>query len=110
MAKEKILKKQPATDENIAFHKLLAESSGNIFFVVMVDVLLSILRDFLGRKHLSNSIKGDDRLINEDVARSRQVITYHEDILQAIKHKDIELAERLMEEHLLNLQDRLLSK
>jgi DNA-binding FadR family transcriptional regulator len=110
MARKKILKKQPATEENITFHKLLAESSGNIFFIFMVDVLLSSLRDFIGQKHFVDSTNADHRLFNNDIERSRQVITYHEDILQAIKHENTERAKMLMEEHLLNLQERLLSQ
>jgi len=108
-AREKIALNEPATEENILFHQLLAQASGNRVFVMVISVLLAVLRDCLSQLSLALSEKNDKYGFNEGIKRSRQVVTYHEDILQAIRHRDHELAETLMEEHLVDLRDRLLA-
>jgi DNA-binding FadR family transcriptional regulator len=108
-AREKIALNEPTTEENILFHQLLAQASGNRVFVIVIGVLLTVLRDCLSRLSLDLSGKNDRYGFNEGIKRSRQVVTYHEDILQAIRHRDHELAETLMEEHLMDLRDRLLA-
>jgi DNA-binding FadR family transcriptional regulator len=108
-AREKIALNEPATEENILFHQLLAQASGNRVFMVVIGVLLAVMRDFLSQLSLVLSKKNDRYGFNEGIKRSRQVVTYHEDILRAVRNRDHELAETLMEEHLVDLRDRLLT-
>jgi GntR family transcriptional repressor for pyruvate dehydrogenase complex len=108
-SREKIALKQPATEENIRFHQLLAQASGNRVFAIVIGVLLGVLRDRLSQLTLDLSGKKDQYGIDQGIKRSRQVVTYHEDILQAIRRRNHELAETLMEEHLVDLRDRLLA-
>lgn len=108
-ARHKIACNQPATQENIRFHQLLAQASGNRVFVIVVGVLVSVMRDWLYRISLDLADNKDPYGLNEGIQRSRQVITYHEDILQAVRHRDHERAQSLLEDHLVELRDRLLA-
>ena len=108
-ARARVARNEPATEENIRFHQLLAQASGNRVFVVVVNTLLAVLRECLGRLYLKLSEGNDQGGINEAIYRSRKVITYHEDILLAMRNRDHEGAEALMEEHMVDLRNRILA-
>jgi len=108
-AKARVARNEPATEENIRFHQLLARASGNPVFVVVVNVLLTVLRDCLRRLYVKLSERKDQAGKDEGLHRSRIVVTYHEDILQALRDRDHEVAEALMEEHMMDVRHRILA-
>lgn len=93
-AREKIEAGQMATEENIVFHKLMGEASHNHVFVISIEVLMAVHGDFLSE-------------IPTDIDISRRVVEYHEKILQAIIDDQRELADQLLEEHLIEVRERL---
>lgn len=95
-ANAKIKAKQVATEENFIFHKLVAEASHNHVFVICVEVLMTVHADFLKK-------------ITPDFNTSKQVVEAHIKILDAIIKKDKTLADKLMHEHLIEVQERLSS-
>jgi DNA-binding FadR family transcriptional regulator len=93
-AKYKIATGFQAFKENIDFHSLLAKSSGNQVFVIVVQSIMAVVADFLSR-------------LEPSLEHSRLVVHDHEDILDAIVRRDIKEAMRLLENHLLTINDRL---
>lgn len=93
-AKKKIEDGIQAFDENIQFHKLLAKASRNHVFTIMVEPIMAVVADFLSR-------------FEQDLEHSKKVILAHEDILKAITEKRGEKAISLLEDHLLEVRNRL---
>ncbi len=94
-AKEKIANGTLATAKNLEFHKILAEASGNQVFVVVTGALLGVLGELLGR-------------LPSDLVVSRNAVSFHEEILKAIKERKRQKASKLLEEHLKDVRQRLL--
>jgi GntR family transcriptional regulator, transcriptional repressor for pyruvate dehydrogenase complex len=82
-AREKVNAGKPAFNEHILFHRLLAGTSGNYTFSVVVEIILAVFADFIGRHGLLT------------LKESQQVINLHEGIIDAVaakkKTKAIEL-------------------
>lgn len=95
-AKEKIGNGVLATPENLEFHKILAEASKNQVFVVVTGAILAVLGELLGR-------------LPPDLAVSGQAVSFHQEILKAIKEKKKQKASKLLEEHLKDVRHRLLT-
>ncbi len=93
-ARKKIDNKIVATEENIQFHTLLAQASRNHVFFIVVESIMAIVGDFLSR-------------IGPDVKTSDNVVSYHEDIVKAIAEKKRTKAINLLEQHLLEVRNRL---
>ena len=93
-AKRKIESGIIATEENVQFHKLLATASRNQIFIIVAESISAVLQDFLQR-------------VGPDAETSDNVIQYHEDILKAIIEKNRGKAIHLLEEHLLEVRNRL---
>lgn len=93
-AKQKVKQNLLATEENLDFHRLLAQATGNQVFVIVLESVLAIQGDFLIR-------------LPPDVETSSQVSAYHEKILSAIENKQKEETYRLLEEHLREVESRL---
>lgn len=87
-AKSTLRKGNPAFEENIDFHRLLARSSKNHVFLLVMESILAVLSDFTSRVNYVG------------LDRSREVTLCHEKILRAIQAKDREEATRVLEDHL----------
>lgn len=92
-----LLKKGSAAfKEHFEFHRLLAKSSKNHVFILVMESILAVLSDFRSR-------------VNEvGIHRSREVTLCHEKILRAIEDKNRQDAIRLMDEHLGEVREILL--
>lgn len=71
---------------NADFHVTLARATKNPLFEMIVEALLTVMKAFL-----------DDLQIVEENFRDH--IQQHKEIYEAVKNKDLRLAERLVEEH-----------
>ncbi|MBW1681427.1 MAG: FadR family transcriptional regulator, partial [Deltaproteobacteria bacterium] len=95
-ARKKIKKNIRATEENFEFHTLLARASKNRIFVIVVESIMAIHGNYISR-------------VGFDLEVSRNVVTFHEAILKAIKRKQRKRAVDLFTEHMLDVRDRLQS-
>jgi GntR family transcriptional repressor for pyruvate dehydrogenase complex len=93
-ARKKIDNNIVATEENIQFHTLLAQASRNHVFFIVVESIMAVVGDFLSR-------------IGPEVETSDNVVSYHEDIVKAIAEKKRSKAINLLEQHLLEVRNRL---
>lgn len=93
-AKQKITNQEMATKENIEFHRLLAKSTKNVIYVIVMECIMAIHVDFLSREKINMEI-------------SSNVVDDHEKILEAIITKDADLANRISLQHLDNVRERL---
>jgi len=93
-AKAKAAQNLRATQENMDFHRLLAQATGNHVFVIVLESLLAIQGDFLIR-------------LPPQVQTTKAVALYHERILDALENKDRAKTFQLLEEHLLEIENRL---
>jgi len=93
-ARKKIDNNIAATEENIQFHTLLAQASKNHVFFIVVESIMAVVGDFLSR-------------IGPEVETSENVVSFHEDIVKAIAEKKRTKAIKLLEQHLLEVRNRL---
>jgi len=93
-ARKKIDNNIAATKENIQFHTLLAQASKNHVFFIVVESIMAVVGDFLSR-------------IGPEVETSENVVSFHEDIVKAIAEKKRTKAIKLLEQHLLEVRNRL---
>ena len=93
-ARKKIDNNIVATEENIQFHTLLAQASRNHVFFIVVESIMAVVGDFLSR-------------IGPEVETSDNVVSYHENIVKAIAEKKRTKAINLLEQHLLEVRNRL---
>lgn len=93
-ARNKSKMKMMATEENIAFHNLLAKASKNHVFVIVVASISALLEDLLSR-------------LKPDLGVSRQAVLSHEQILNAVIRKDMAGAVQCLQEHLLAVRNRM---
>jgi GntR family transcriptional repressor for pyruvate dehydrogenase complex len=84
-AKRKLEKKILPFEENITFHKLLAGASKNYIFIIVMESIMAVVSDFRSR------------LDNVNLERSRRVVKYHENILEAITERNYETGIDLFE-------------
>jgi GntR family transcriptional repressor for pyruvate dehydrogenase complex len=88
-AKRKLGSNKPAFDENIDFHRLLAKSTKNYVFRIIMESILAVLYDF--RSKLTPF---------GDVEPSRIITESHEQIIEAILAKDKTRALTMIEKDL----------
>ena len=86
----------PCIEENIEFHRLLAKASRNPVFVIVIEAIVSLIRNF-------HSLQMPDADTCEGAVKS------HQDLLNAIIKKDRGKAFQLIEEHFLEVKNRLQS-
>jgi DNA-binding FadR family transcriptional regulator len=92
-SEQKFLKGERATDEHIHFHILLAKSTQNLLFEMMIESIMNVTKSFL----LS---------LKPDVNYIRNVLTYHKGIYLALQEKNLLTAEQIMEKHLLDINQK----
>jgi len=106
--REKIENNILAVDENIRFHKLLAKASKNHLFVIVVEAVTTAIRHFMSELGGSDSESSDsEKWYNENMMNSKNTIAYHEDILNAVIEKKLDVAIDILENHLLEVKGRL---
>ena len=82
---------------NLQFHRLLAESSGNPFFVASIDAIIDNLEYNIGTSRLR-------------AQAVRNTVCHHEGILAALEAKDERSATMLMRVHVEEIQTSLKEK
>lgn len=93
-ARDKINRNMRATEENFAFHALLAKASKNRILAVAVESIMAVHANFISR-------------IGFDFEVSKNVVAFHEKILKAVEAKDEDRAFQLFERHMLDVENRL---
>jgi GntR family transcriptional regulator, transcriptional repressor for pyruvate dehydrogenase complex len=93
-AQKKAAQNLRTTQENMDFHRLLAQATGNHVFVIVLESLLAIQGGFLVR-------------LPPEVKITHSVTLYHEMITDALENRDKDKAFLLLEEHLLEIETRL---
>lgn len=78
------------------FHLLLAKSSRNSVFELILKPVMGIVSSYL-------------RQVEPPKEYSYRVLTYHKEIYKAIEEKDVARAKEKMENHLLDVKNQLLS-
>ena len=106
-SREKIENNNPAVDENIRFHKLLARASKNQLFVIVVEAVTAAIRHFLSGLGPDAETSDSEKWYNESMMNSKNTLAYHEDILNAIIAKKLDQAIDILENHLLEVKGRL---
>ena len=93
--------KPGAVESDVQFHLLIAQATGNRYFV---DILSHLGSTIIPRARINSA-----QLIHDDpVAYLERVYREHEDIYNAIVRKDAEAARAAMRMHLSNSRERLL--
>ena len=108
-AKLKIESNAISADENIEFHNLLAKATKNPVFEIVVGSIEAVVRDLLTRLAPDIETSEDSTGYNEGMLKSKNAVSDHEDILNAILEKNREKACRLLEQHLREVGKRLQS-
>jgi len=93
-ARKKIERNVLATEENFQFHKLLTEASKNYVFFIAMESIMAVHANLLNE-------------IGVDLETSRRSVEYHEDILVAIIEKNRRRALHLLEDHIMEVRNRL---
>jgi GntR family transcriptional regulator, transcriptional repressor for pyruvate dehydrogenase complex len=85
-AKAKLEQGQLAIEENIEFHRLLAQASGNHVFTIVMESILAVFFDFRSKLAVAGGLE-----------KSREITALHEEIITAIAAKKKRKAVALME-------------
>jgi GntR family transcriptional repressor for pyruvate dehydrogenase complex len=89
-AQSKITRGIQAFEENIDFHKILAQASRNQVFVVVMEAIAAVVA------HLRT-------LLGMDMELSSRAVSEHEELLEAIIRKENDKAMQILERHLLHV-------
>ena len=106
-AREKIKNNVLVVDENIRFHKLLARASKNHLFVIVVEAVTTAIRHFMSGLGPDSEASDSEKWYAENMMNSKNTLAYHEDILNAVIEKKLDLAIDILENHLLEVKGRL---
>jgi GntR family transcriptional repressor for pyruvate dehydrogenase complex len=105
--REKIENNILAVDENIRFHKLLAKASKNHLFAIVVEAVTTAVRHFLSGLGPASESSDSEKWYNENMMNSKNTLDYHENILNAVIEKKLDVAIDILENHLLEVKGRL---
>lgn len=78
---------------NLEFHRILARASRNHMFFIMVDSMMAVIADFYSR-------------IPPDFEISKEVIPLHEEIVEAVRGRNLERALIILEKHIPHIGSR----
>lgn len=95
-SEKELLRGKRATEEYLNFHILLAKSTENSIFEMMIESISDVTKSFL-------------LLLKPNMEYIHRVLTYHKEIYEAIKDKNLNRAKKKMEEHLLDVNRKLAS-
>jgi GntR family transcriptional repressor for pyruvate dehydrogenase complex len=97
-ARAKLLTNNPAYEENIEFHRILAAASKNYTFSIVMESILTVLSDFRSRLNLVST------------ERSARVVEIHEAIVDAIVAKKKRDAVALLDKDLMVVAEIILGR
>jgi len=106
-SRQKIENNLLAVDENIRFHKLLARASKNHLFVIVVEAVTMAIRHFMSGVEPDSESSDSEKWYSENLMNSKNTLAYHEGILKALVEKKLDLAIDILENHLLEVKNRL---
>jgi GntR family transcriptional repressor for pyruvate dehydrogenase complex len=89
-------------EEDLAFHRRIAEASGNEFFLQALDAILESMEGFM---QLTLSLTR-----NSNRQRAQRVLDEHTAIVAAIRDEDGERARTAMQFHLGQARERLIHR
>jgi DNA-binding FadR family transcriptional regulator len=93
-SEEQILKGKRPLDDHLNFHLLLAKSSKNTLFEMIIESIMTVTKSFL------LTVKPDAKYLNK-------VLNYHKEIYKAIKENNLTIAKGKMKEHLLDANRKI---
>ncbi len=106
-SRQKIENNLLAVDENIRFHKLLAKASKNHLFVIVVEAVTMAIRHFISGLEPDSGSPESEKWYSENMMNSKNTLAYHEAILNAVIEKKLAKATDILENHLLEVKNRL---
>jgi DNA-binding FadR family transcriptional regulator len=106
-AQKKIEANINVIDENIQFHNLLAKASKNHLFVIVVEAVTTAVRHFMSELGPDSDLLENEKWYSENVLNSKNTLSYHKDILNAVIEKKVDQAVDILENHLLEVKKRL---
>jgi len=106
-AQKKIEANINVIDENIQFHHLLAKASKNHLFVIVVEAVTTTVRHFLSELSPEAEFADNEQWYNENIIQSKNTLTYHNEILNAVVAKKLDKAIDILENHLQEVKNRL---
>lgn len=109
VARKKIKNQLAVIDENITFHQLLAKASKNNLFVIVVQAITTAVRHCMIQLRTARSESDATAWASERIMQSKITVKYHEKIIEAMIAKDVEKAIAILEEHILEVKNRLVS-
>ena len=104
---EKIEANINVIDENIQFHNLLAKASKNHLFVIVVEAVTTAVRHFMSQLGPDAEFSDNEKWYNENIIQSKNTLTYHNKILNAVIEKKLDKAIDTLENHLQEVKNRL---
>ena len=105
-AKAKLEKNLLATDENIQFHNLLAESTKNHVYVIVMGSIMAVVRELMSRHSPEEDASMSSFTYTEGILKSRHAREFHEEILNALVERDLPKSIQLMDAHLQEVEER----
>jgi len=106
-AQKKIEANINVIDENIQFHNLLAKASKNHLFGIVVEAVTTAVRHFMSELGPDSDLLENEKWYSENVINSKNTLSYHKDILNAVIEKKLDQAVDILENHLLEVKKRL---
>jgi len=106
-SREKIENNELVIEENIQFHKLLAQASKNHLFMIVVEAISTAVRHFMSQLGPDSEFSDNKKWYDESIIRSKNTLKFHQHILDAIIANDLEQAVEQLEAHLHEVKDRL---
>jgi DNA-binding FadR family transcriptional regulator len=95
-SEQQMLKGERATKDHINFHIILAKSSKNFLFQMIAESIMDVTESFL------SSFQPEIKYVN-------QVLKYHKKIYKAVREKNLQEAQKIMEKHLIAVNLELTS-
>ena len=94
-------------NENVVFHQLLAKASKNNLFVIVVEAITATVRYCMSQIQALDGQANPTQAYSDQLVKSRNTLAYHRGIIEAIQARDIDKANKILEEHLTEVKQRL---
>jgi GntR family transcriptional repressor for pyruvate dehydrogenase complex len=93
-SEEQILRGKRPLDEHMNFHLLLAKASKNALFEMIIESIMTVTKSFL-------------LMIKPDAKYLGRVLNYHKAIYKALKERNLTVAKKKIERHLLDANRKI---
>ncbi|MCX8022767.1 MAG: GntR family transcriptional regulator [Syntrophorhabdaceae bacterium] len=97
-AKIKLEKNDTPFEENIEFHRILARASKNFVYMIVIELLMSVVSHFHSERN------------EKDLKKSARIVHLHEAILEGIVEKDYDRSVLILDELLKEVRTILTKK